>query len=66
MLGRGHGGLCKAPTKEERIKRKAKRRGRDQIKFIDLGFERLQIARVRNARRRHLHKLHVLGVNDDL
>ena len=43
MVGKGHGGLCKAPAKEERRKRKAKRRGRDQIKFIDLRFEGWQV-----------------------
>ena len=31
--------LCKAPTKEERRKQKAKRRERDQIEFIDLRFK---------------------------
>ena len=37
MLGKGSDGLCKAPTKEERRKRKAKRReGSDQAKLIDL------------------------------
>ena len=41
MLGKGHGGLYKAPIKEERRKRKAKRR--DQIKFIYLIFERWQV-----------------------
>ena len=43
MLRKGHGGLHKAPTMEERRKRKAKRRERDQIKFIDLRFERWQV-----------------------
>ena len=39
MLRKGHGRLYKAPTKEER--RSEKLRGeRDQIKFIDLRFER--------------------------
>ena len=51
MFGKGHGGLYKAPTKEERRKRKAKRRG-DQIKFIDVRFERGQVVRFRKARRR--------------
>ena len=51
MLGKGHGGLYNASTKEERGKRKAKRR-KDQIKFIDLRFERLQVIRFRKARRR--------------
>ena len=53
MLGKGHGGLCNASTKEEeRKKRKAKRRERDQSKFIDLGFERWQVVRFRKARGR--------------
>ena len=45
MLGKGHGGLYKAPTKEEKRKRRANRlRGeRDQIEFIDLRFERWQV-----------------------
>ena len=43
MLRKGHGGLYKAPTKEERRKRKSKRRERDQIKFIYLRFERWQV-----------------------
>ena len=42
MLRKGHG-LYKAPAKEERRKRKAKRRERDQIKFIDLGLEREKV-----------------------
>ena len=40
MLGKDHGGLYKAPTKEERRRRKAKSRERsDQV---DLRFERWQ------------------------
>ena len=42
MLGKGHGGLYKAPTREERRKQKAKRRKRS-VKFIDLRFERWQV-----------------------
>ena len=52
MLRKGYGGLYKAPTVEERRMRNAKRRERDQIKFIDIRLERLQILRFRNARRR--------------
>ena len=51
MLGKGHGGLYNASTKEERRKQKAKRE-RDQIKFIDLRFERWQVVRLRKARGR--------------
>ena len=47
-----HGDLRKASTMEERKKRKAKRRERDQIKFIDLGIERWQVVRSRKARGR--------------
>ena len=39
----GHCGLYKDNTKEERRKGKAKRRERDQIKFIDLRFGRWQV-----------------------
>ena len=42
MLGKGRGGLCKAPTKDERRKRKAKGEG-DKIKFINLRFEEAKI-----------------------
>ena len=35
MLREDRGGLYKAPTKEERRERKAKRRERDKIKFVD-------------------------------
>ena len=43
MLRKGHSGLYKAPAKEERRKRKATSLERDQIKFIDLRFERRQV-----------------------
>ena len=65
MLRKGDGGLYKAPTKEERRKRTAKWRERDQMQFIDLRIERWQVARFRKARIRQ-EKLHVLGTNDDL
>ena len=51
MLRKGHGGLYKAPTKEERRKRKAKSRERDQIKFIDLRFERGKVVGFRKGKR---------------
>ena len=41
MLKKGHGGLHKARTKEERSERLIG--VRDQIKFIDLRFERWQV-----------------------
>ena len=54
MLGKGRGGLCKAPTREER-KRKANRRERererDKIKFIGFRFERGQFVGFGKGRR---------------
>ena len=51
MSRKGHGGLYKAQTKEERRKKKAKRRKKsDEIKFIDLRFERWQVVGLRKAR----------------
>ena len=51
MLGKGYGGLYKAPTKEER--RKKRLRGeRDQIKLVDLRFERCKVVRFKKTRRR--------------
>ena len=53
------------PQQRKKEESKRLRRGeRDQIKFIDLGLEIWQVVRFRKARRRH--KLHVLGINDDL
>ena len=68
MLGKGHGGQYQAPIKKEESE---KLRGeRDQIKVIDLRLERWHVVRFRKARRRQdvptFHKLHVLGMNDDL
>ena len=40
MLRKGHGDVYNVLKKEERRKRKAKRRERDQIAFIDLRFKR--------------------------
>ena len=48
MLRKGYGGLQKAPTKEESERLRGER---DQIKFIDLTFERGQVVRSRNGRR---------------
>ena len=42
MLRKGHGGLYKAPTKEERKNEMLRREG-DKIKLVDLRFERGQI-----------------------
>ena len=50
-VGKGHGGLYKAPNrKKEESERLSEER--DQIKFIDLGFERWQVIRFRKARGR--------------
>ena len=50
MLKKGHCGLYKAPTKEER---KGRLGGEgDKIKFIDLGFERWQVLGFVKGRRR--------------
>ena len=45
-----YGGRYKASTKEERRKHKRLRGERDQIKFNDLRFKRLQVVRFRKAR----------------
>ena len=66
MLRKGHGGLYKVPAKEERRKRKAKGRGGSD-KFFYLRFEIWQVVRFRKQEEgKTLHKLHVLGMNDDL
>ena len=49
MLRKGHGDLYKVPTMEERMGRL---RGEgDQIKFIDLRFERWQVVEFWKGRR---------------
>ena len=52
----GQGGLHKAPTKEERkqMLRGEKEGERDQIKVIDLRFEKWQVVGFRKARRRQI------------
>ena len=52
MLKKGHGGLKKAPAKKQKKESEMLRGERDEIKFIDLRFERWQVVRFRNARRR--------------
>ena len=47
MLGKGHGGLYNAPTKEE--SKRLSGEG-DQIKFFYLGLERWQVVRFRRGR----------------
>ena len=68
-MGKGCGGLYKAPKEKERRMRKTKRRRgeRDQIKFIDLIFERWHVVGcMKQEEGKALHKLHVLGMNEDL
>ena len=46
------------PQQRKKEESKSLRGERDQIKFIDLRFERWQVVRFRKARRRqHVHKL---------
>ena len=53
MLRKGHGELYKAPTMEA-IKSERLRGEGDQIKIIDLRFERRQVVRFRKARRQNV------------
>ena len=49
MSGKGHGGLCKAPT----LKKNERLRGEGgKIKLIDLGFERWQVVGYKKGRKR--------------
>ena len=59
---------CTKPQQRRKEESERVRGERDQIKFIELRFERWQAVRFRKARRRGKtsHKLHVLGMNDDL
>ena len=64
MLQKGPGSLYKTQTKEERERLKGKG---DKIKFVDLRFDRAHIVGFEKGRRMQAsHKLHVLGMNDDL
>ena len=68
MLRKGHGGLYKAPTKEERSKRIAKRREREirsSLVIFNLKDGKLQDSG-KQEEGKMFHKLHVLGINDDL
>ena len=51
MLGKGHGGLSR-PQKWKKEESERLRGERDQIKFIELSFERWQVVRFRKARGR--------------
>ena len=64
MWRKGHDGLFKAPTKEER---RGRLRGEgDKIKFSDLRFEKWEVVGIWIGRLQDFHILHVLGMNDDL
>ena len=56
------------PQHRKKEERSESLRGeRDQIKFIDLGFERWQVVGLgKQEEGKTFHKLHVLGMNDDL
>ena len=55
------------PQEWKKEKRERLRGERDQIKFIDLGFERWQVVRFREQEEgKTFHKLHVLRMNDGL
>ena len=54
---------------QQRKKEKSERlrAERDHMKFLALRFEQWQVVRIRKAREgKMFHKLHVLGMNDDL
>ena len=55
-----------ALTKPQQRKKEESERlrgGRDQIKFVDLRFERWQVVRFRKAREgKTFHKFHILGM----
>ena len=51
MLRKGHGGLYKAPTRKKEESEWLSGE-RDQIKSIDLRFERWQVVRVRRGGRK--------------
>ena len=55
------------PQQKKKDERERLRGERSQIEFIDIRFERWQVVRFRKPRRRQdVHKLHVLGMNNDL
>ena len=57
----------KKPQQRKKEEGEELRGERDQIKFIDLRFERWQVVGLRKQEEsKTFHKLHVLGMNDDL
>ena len=66
MLRKGCGGRYRAPKKEKRRKRKAKRREiRSSLLILYLKDGQLQHSRKEDGGKM-FHKLHVIGMNDDL
>ena len=52
------------PQQKKKEESERLRGERDQIKFIDLGFERWQVVRFMNAKEgKTFHKLHALGMH---
>ena len=51
MLGKGHGGLYKAPLRKKEENERLRGEG-CQLKFIDFRFERRQIIGLRKSRKR--------------
>ena len=55
------------PKQRKKEESERLREERDQITFIDLGFERWQVVNSgKQEEGKTFHKLHVLGINDDL
>ena len=67
MLRKGHGGLYDIPQQRKKEESKRLRGKRDQIKFIDRRFKDGKLSGAGKQREdTTFHKLHVLGMNDDL
>ena len=64
MLGKGHGVLNEAPTKEE-SERLGGREVRSSLLILDLKDGEMQDSG-KHEEGKTFHKLHVLGMNDDL
>ena len=64
MLSKGHGGLYKAPTKEEESKR-LRGESRSSLLILDLRDGKLYDSGKQEEGKK-FHKLHVIGMNDDL
>ena len=66
-VGEGHDGLYKAPTKDERRKRRLRgeRENRSSLLILDLNDGKLYDSG-KQEEGKTFHKLHFLGTNDDL